>query len=598
MMEFKKVAIFIGLILSAVTGCSLLTVDDQVAFRMPVNAEELRLCDEQPKIMSLQSDESQFSEDKLIESASRVLIPTDGATPLKCPIQNFKNKDVSYDIAFLEFNDKGNLRNSAQKAALRKYISEHPKLNVLVFVHGWRNDASIGIDDVRRFHTMTALSANYAQQRQKATDADTRTLGIYIAWRGKLIKEPGNEWLAERWAALTILNRKPKSDCLVAAIRDELLEIEREVKGENHEKPDRKLLIYAHSLGGNIVLQGLTPKLLERIKNTAPGQPIRGVGDLVVLLNPASEAIHFEPLQKSIRQYIVIREDALDTNSFLANTPSDCEHGDFSGKTGFTREQCLRSGTSTRFSSQQAPILVSLTAAKYYEELTKDSCKWDQAVGSYFPLMQQLSNGCDTPRNQRNSVGNHLPVRPFQDDRKAEVNTPIYGISHEIELDNSQLTKTTYRLAGNIDKSQSVPACPPDPKYMEWQTEAIAQANARGRGWDTEKTKTLLVPHVDAGYQAQKPLVVNIRHGAARQRCVNDKGGSVDEGLCTRVAEASGIKAVNGQRYRIPILGEARDPIWNAAVHSNTIEEHGGYLSHTLWCVVNRFVLDKPSTRY
>lgn len=593
----KKLTGLIVMTLSALAGCGVLIVDDQAAFRSPGNAAEVGKCDDQPRTLSLKPDELKFSESQLIDESTHAVIPTEGATPLRCPVQRFKNRDVRYDIAFLEFNDDGKLRDSAQETALLRYLSVHPKLNVLVFVHGWRNDASIGIEDVRRFHMMTALSANYARQRQKEDEEAATTLGIYMGWRGRLLREPGNEWLAEKWAAWSILNRKPQSDKLASAIGEKILMIEQRVKGENHEKPGRKLLIYGHSLGGNIVLKGLSETMIARIAKTEPGKPIRGVGDLVVLLNPASEAANFEPLQKSIRTHVGIKEDAANANSFLEPSKTDCAHGDFTAKNKFTVEECTRSGTSKRLAAKQPPILISLTAAKYFDVLTDTSAAWDSAIGEYFPLMQQLRSFGSAPRNQKNSVGNHLPVRAVQYNGEVDHSVPVYGVSHEIELDNSQFRPTTYRLAGNLDRSQSFPACPAESTFMNWQAQAIAKVGARGRGWDTEETRTLVVPHVDAGHQSgQSPLVVNIRHGAVRKRCVNDKDVGIDERDCTKVAAASGITALDGQRHQIPILGEGWDPIWNAAAHSNTIEEHGGYLSHTLWCVVNRFVLDKPTS--
>lgn len=595
----KKLFGFIMMILAALAGCSLLIVDDQVAFRSPASAEEAKRCSDHPKTLSLQPDESQFSEHKLIDESTGIAIPIEGATPLRCPVQHFKNRDVRYNIAFLEFNDKGELRDSAQETTLLRYISAHPKLNVLVFVHGWRNDASIGIEDVRRFHTMTALSANYARQRQKEGEETVPTLGIYMGWRGRLLKEPSNEWLAESWAAWTILNRKPQSDQLASAIGEKIIDIEREVKGENHEKPDRKLLIYSHSLGGNIVLKGLSKRMIAHIEKSEPGKPIRGVGDLVILINPASEAANFEPLQKSIRTHIGIKDDAANANSFLEPSKTDCAHGNFTAANKFTPEECTRSGTSKRLADRQPPILVSLTAAKYFQVLTESSAAWDPAIGEYFSIMQQLRSFGAAPRSQTNSIGNQLPVRAVQSNGAVDLSVPVYGVSHEVELDNSQFRATTYRLAGNLNKSQSFPDCPAESTFMNWQAEAIAKAEvgARGRGWDTYKTKFLLIPHMDAGHQAgQSPLVVNIRHGAARNRCVNDDDGKVNERGCAKLAEASGIPALDGQRHRIPILGEAWDPIWNSAVHANTIKGHGGYLSHTLWCVLNRFALDKPRT--
>ena len=112
---------------------------------------------------------------------------------------------------------------------------------------------------------------------------------------------------------------------------------------------------------------------------------------------------------------------------------------------------------------------------------------------------------------------------------------------------------------------------------------------------NTEAIESIVISHVNTGHRTgQSPHGVAIRYGAARKRCVNDNDSTINERDCANVAEASGITTLDGQRRRIPVLGEAWDPIRYAAVQSNSIEEHGGCLSRTLWKVLNCFVLDKP----
>jgi hypothetical protein len=69
------------------------------------------------------------------------------------------------------------------------------------------------------------------------------------------------------------------------------------------------------------------------------------------------------------------------------------------------------------------------------------------------------------------------------------------------------------------------------------------------------------------------------------------KDKTEDFALYRGAAADAGIDITPDRYVRIPIIGQACMPVWNAAVHSNTIEDHGGYLSHTLWCVSNRFAL-------
>lgn len=566
-------AAFVALFLWA-----LLVVGDTSAVRGVQSAAGFAPCDDKASVMKLKSEpgnkHQRFSEKTLVFGDTEVPVPISGVTPLKCSIQHFKNQSVNYDIAFLEFDDTGELREPAQQTALNNYlaksVAENEVLTVLLFVHGWRHDAAIGDEDVGHFHTMTSLTANYVAQRPAPTAGTAKTLGIYMGWRGKLLREPSPDWLANGWAALTILNRKPTSDEIALKMGEEILRIEESVKGNDPIKRDQKLIIYGHSLGGNIVLKGLTAKLEERIAAALPGnKPIQGIGDLVVLFNPASEATNFASLQAQSLQH--------------------------QGVPG------------------QPPVLVSVTAAKYYKELTCESNRWDTAVGLFFPLMQKARHFClPTTRESLNSIGNHLPVVKVNVGGKALDDVPKLGVSHEIEFDNTQSEPTSYTLAGSRDPKQGVPWCPPEKKFMKWQ--AVAVAAERGRrgtdGWDNESSKSgprdsqgkatvnldsLWLLDVKAKSADDPPSVfVNIRHGAARQRCVNNKSGAKSIDLCARVLADSNLPNDPAQHYQIPVLGSPWTPVWNVATHSDVIDEHSGYLSHSLWCVLNRFALDKP----
>lgn len=81
----------------------------------------------------------------------------------------------------------------SQIDSLYNYIDYQLKkdeaLWVYVFVHGWRHNADIGDENIAKFHTMLALSKNHLNQQ----NLNTKVLGVYVGWRGKLIKEVSDE---------------------------------------------------------------------------------------------------------------------------------------------------------------------------------------------------------------------------------------------------------------------------------------------------------------------------------------------------------------------------------------------------------------------
>ncbi len=496
-----------------------------------------------------------------------------------CAIQHHVNQSVDYDLAFLEFNDAGHLIAPAQWDALKSHLKAQKNVNVLLFVHGWRNDAHIGSQDVERFHTLLSLSANYAQQRSK----ETKTIGIFIGWQGRMIDEksdtndPARESMRakalELLAIPTILSRKPRSDAIAKPIGRQILEIETLVKGAEGDKHDNKLIIVGHSLGGNIVIQGLSDTLVKRIAASQSAAQIRGVGDLVVLINPASQARHFFAVQQA---------------AFANPSPP-----------------------------VGSPVVVSLTAAKYFNQIADDSGDWDTAVGKYLPIaLRVLTLNSGQPEDIQ-SIGNYLPSKVLQPKSDATVSLALKGVSHEIELDDSFGVPTSYVFTG-ARTSSLYPQCPVDdkPAFLDWQKMAV-KSSAHATGWDTEyrsgpkseiqswltlpKPNAVAKPSTNSKgttantsktASSEALIKINIRHGAARHQCLNK---AKDQLLCHHVVNDAGADVANDQFVQIPTIGPAWSPVWNAAVHSNVIEEHGGYLSHTLWCVLNRFALDRPA---
>ena len=467
-------------------------------------------------------------------------------TSYDCAIQHHINQSTAYDLAFLEFNDDGHLIEPAQWKALEKHLKEQQNVNVLLFVHGWRNDAHIGSQDVERFHTMLSLTANYSQQENRKL---SKTIGIFIGWQGRLIDEHSDSndherssfraKVLDKLAIPTILSRKPRSDAIAKPIGLKILEIENIVKGKPSDKSNNKLIIFGHSLGGNIVIKGLSDTLVERIANPLPNGNIRGVGDLVVLINPASQA----------RNFFAIQQAAFAHKSL----------------------------------NPISPIVVSMTAARYMGKVIAKVDTWDKPVGEYLPLAHRVLTLFTGQPEDIQSIGNYLPMKVLQGSPSVTVSVAKLGLSHEIETNVGANITTTYQLAGAT--KGEFPRCPVDTPFMGWQkTAAEKHAPTYGVGWDT---------HVRFKSPSDKHTVtVNIRHGTVRNTCRFEKDHDAN---CESAAKEAGIALEPQQYVQIPNIGPAWSPVWNAAVHPDVIEEHGGYLSHTLWCVVNRFALDRPT---
>lgn len=532
-------------------------------------------------------------------------------TLLRCSYQRHRNGVLEYDVGFLELDEAGAPRTDSsgveidQWGTILKAIERHRKLTVVTYVHGWRHDASIGDEDVRKFHTLLAFTARYMRER----DPENRVLGVYIGWRGALVAEPKSSPIGITWSWWTIFNRKPQSDTLAPKVAEYVLALDQAVR-QDPKAPaqDRHLLIYGHSLGGNILLQGLLPVLETRLAETAPAQPIRGVGDLVVLINPASEARHMARLQQAVRRYVGIGEAHLNANSYLER--NECSKA--SDRLAHT--ECAASGSHRTLVSGRPPLLISLTASEYFnsiidhdpkrkakcerEEKEPEDCQSkhaaDWATGWLFPIMKRVVTvGGDDPVSDLDlrAVGHLLPMRGLNE-MHAHKDIAVFGVSHELEIDYGANIASSFGLAGS--RLSSV-ACPRESHFMQWQETAVeasaekAKRNAVpafGRLWDTQIT----LPSVT---HSPKRIRLNVKHGAARQHCTETELTDKRATVCQALADDYSSGGYAKQPIQIPALGHAWEPVWNVGTHSNAIASHGGYVSHAVWCFLNRMALDR-----
>ncbi len=224
-----------------------------------------------------------------------------------------KNKNSEYLLSFVEIDDQGQLRNRRQMTALLKYLSgiaEKESVLINVFVHGWHHNADPEDENVQGFK-------NILEELSKAQpNSNKRKLvGIYVGWRGESIEAPLVKYL-------TFWDRKNTAqDVGDLGLTELLLRLEKITHNRNELLPPKKsrLVTIGHSFGGAVVYSATAQILLSRFiesqhdqgyetKQKTPlinankdgesksnDQHTDGFGDLVVLLNPAFEALRYAP---------------------------------------------------------------------------------------------------------------------------------------------------------------------------------------------------------------------------------------------------------------------------------------------------------------
>ncbi|SER51405.1 hypothetical protein SAMN05421690_103318 [Nitrosomonas sp. Nm51] len=208
--------------------------------------------------------------------------------------------DSEYFLGFVEIDDQGQLRDRNQMDTVIDKLREmagKDSLLINVYVHGWQHNASPGDANIKNFSEhLKKLSQIENKLAKKQNRASRKITGVYVGWRGKSISIPGLN-------VITFWDRKNTSlNVGYMSIAELFLKLEEISNVRNSWTPPIKsrLVIMGHSFGGQAVFsatsQILASRFIDSRENKTHQDTAKGFGDLVVLLNPAFEALRYAPL--------------------------------------------------------------------------------------------------------------------------------------------------------------------------------------------------------------------------------------------------------------------------------------------------------------
>ena len=226
----------------------------------------------------------------------------DGSTaiPPGCSVQMVHTKmsngvDRDVPVAFVEFDDVGQAyRREQMNAAENTIRQQHPEngnVVTIVFIHGWKNNASDDSNNVPGFR-------QFLQEFQMQF-RDTKLVGIYMGWRGGVTN-------AAVFKEFTYWNRRDAATYIPGSNMSEtLLRIAQATKGSNYCL-DSKLILVGHSFGGLVLERTITQYLTRRVvegavacpeklaarleKDSKAAKRIPSLADLIVFVNEAAAA--------------------------------------------------------------------------------------------------------------------------------------------------------------------------------------------------------------------------------------------------------------------------------------------------------------------
>jgi len=226
-----------------------------------------------------------------------------------------------FNLGIIELSDDGHVSDDDQKetvmARLREValggrgksvdVHQSPGAIIITFVHGWHHRSKVCDNNLACFRrVLQALS-------EASGKGGRPVFGVYVGWRGDTIEKKAS--------FLSFYNRKSTAHHIGGAGgREVLLDLHRTYQDlndriDNGMKHPVTMVTAGHSFGGALVYSAVEAARVRELRKLNPNaagsdhvvgrrpvdcggkevRPIRpGIGDLVVLVNPAFEARRYE----------------------------------------------------------------------------------------------------------------------------------------------------------------------------------------------------------------------------------------------------------------------------------------------------------------
>ncbi len=226
-----------------------------------------------------------------------------------------------YVLRFVESDDEGwfwNRKRADEAIDLVERSARQMDTFVLVFVHGWHHSARCCDGNVEGFKaTLTELRKELSQpmyanarsglRSNLKVSSEFRIVGIYMGWRGRSL--PGLLDYGTFWGRKSAAERVGENDMREFFVR--LDQVYRTHQKSREHATFLGLVTLGHSFGGQAVLRSVSAIFEQQLEHLsrAPGylrdssptsppkeqqEQFHGLGDLVILVNPAVEASAYQ----------------------------------------------------------------------------------------------------------------------------------------------------------------------------------------------------------------------------------------------------------------------------------------------------------------
>jgi hypothetical protein len=276
-------------------------------------------------------------------------------------------KDPSYTLGFVEFDDQGWLWCRKQLDVVMDALQDEERTNrliVVAFVHGWKHTAKYDDSNVQMIReNLRFLDLLERLNSKREGRRPRKVVGVYAGWRGLSSKIWGIK-------EFTFWERKNTAHEVGRSGLSELFLRLEDLRNASHilhqgETNQTRLFIIGHSFGGAATYSALANVLAERAIQTVDlsghGRPARGVGDMVMLVNPAFEAARYGVLENIATSQTYLVSNMVNLAVFTSKT-------DYATKIAFP----LGRYVSTLFDNYQSSLerRANHTAVGHFPEYT------------------------------------------------------------------------------------------------------------------------------------------------------------------------------------------------------------------------------------
>ena len=201
--------------------------------------------------------------------------------------------DALYELNWdVERGEITNANERQRRPKVKPGAESRPRLTLL-YVHGWKHDASDTDSDLVAFKKLVKiLDKRYRDEKQ--------VLGVYVTWNAL------NGWgifdNLSFWSKKRIADRISQSAVVTKIIASIGAMRQRD------EKRFDQLIVIGHSFGARMVFSAMSQPLVAAVARSHPGarhnryEVIPGSADAIILLNPAFEASLYTALEGFCRE--------------------------------------------------------------------------------------------------------------------------------------------------------------------------------------------------------------------------------------------------------------------------------------------------------